>query len=94
MNRKKKSRLEEYHSGKTTDLRNVIAEIQKVDQETADLSAVVQEAQRIDRRKKNDDSNNYTFRLLFSSVMDKVFLILLMIGFLIVTYFNFKGKFI
>ncbi len=91
MKKKKKSKLEEYHTGKTTDLRNVIAEIQKVDQETSDLSAVVEEAQRIDRRRKADNSE-YTFRLLFSSVMDKVFLFCLMIGFVVVSFYNFKGN--
>lgn len=91
MKKKKKSQLEEYHTGHTTDLRNVIAEIQKVDQETADLSAVVEEAQRIDH-KRNDRKSVFTCRLLFSSVMDKVFLVLLVIGFLFVTFLNFNGN--
>ena len=91
MKKKKKSQLEEYHSGKTTDLRNVIAEIQKVDQETADLSAVVEEAQRIDQ-KRHDRKSVFTCRLLFSSVMDKVFLLLLFMFFLALTFVNFRGN--
>ena len=92
MRKSKKSKLEEVRSGQTSDLRNVIAEIQKVDQETADLSGVVKTAQQIDRKRnsiRKDTSS--TYHLLFSSIMDKVFLILLLILFSFVTYLNFKG---
>ena len=91
MKKSKKERVEEIRSGKTADLRNVIQEIQKVDQETADLSGVVREAQRIDR-KRNDNRDGYTCRLLFSSLMDKILLIVLLIGFIYLTYINFKGS--
>ena len=92
MKRSKKKKKEEISSEKTADLRNVIVEIQKVDQETADLSAVVEEVQRIDRKTPRDPKKLLTCRLLFSSIMDKIFIILLIIGFLVVTFLNFKGN--
>ncbi|MBR6136947.1 MAG: hypothetical protein IKQ06_02185 [Bacilli bacterium] len=95
MRKKKKETIEEYHTGKTTDLRNVIAEIQKVDQETADLTSVVQEAQRVEAKVATTTSQKdaiITCRLLFSSFMDKIFLLLLLVGFIILTFINFKGN--
>ena len=93
LRKKKKDKLEEYHSGKTADLRNVIAEIQKVDQETADLSSVVEEVQRIDRKSTYERKDTLvTCRVLFYSVLDKIFLLFLVLGFLLVTYLNYKGN--
>ena len=92
MKKSKKRKTGEYSSEKTADLRNVVAEIQKVDQETADLSAVVEEVQRIEHKTPRDPKKLLTCRLLFSSVMDKVFIILLILGFLFVTFLNFKGS--
>jgi len=89
MRRKKK--MEESIS-RTSDLRNVIAEIQKVDQETADLSSVVAEAQKIEKKNYSERRDVYvTCRVLFYSVLDKIFLLLLFLGFCIMTYFNFRG---
>ena len=48
--RKRRKNTEEYSQGRTADLRNVIAEIQKVDQETADLTNVVEEVQREEKK--------------------------------------------
>jgi len=88
---RKKKKKEEYSSGKTADLRNVIAEIQKVDQETADLSGVVEEVQRIERKTERSNSI-YTCRLLFSSILDKILLFVLLLSFLYISYLNFKGN--
>ena len=92
--KKKKETIEEYHTGKTQDLRNVIAEIQKVDQETADLSSVVAEAQRIDRKTYSSDKREVlvTCRVLFYSIIDKILLLILLLGFLGITYINFRGS--
>lgn len=93
MRKSKKDRLEEYHTGKTTDLRNVVAEIQKVDQETGDLRHVVEEAQQIDSKiDRRDRESLLTCRLLFSSIYDKIFLFILIVGFLITSYFVFQGN--
>ena len=93
LKKKKKEKVEEYQPGKTADLRNVIAEIQKVDQETADLTSVVEEAQKIEKKTYVDRRENvYTTRLLFSSIMDKILLILIVIGFIVFTVINFKGN--
>lgn len=92
MKRKKKERQEEYLTGKTSDLRNVVAEIQKVDQETSNLTEVVEEARRIDR-KVEKGSSLITYRLLFSSVYDKIFFALLWICFFIATFFVFRGNY-
>ena len=89
LRKKKKEKVEEYHTGKTADLRNVISEIQKVDQETADLSGVVEEAKKINTPERKDTS--ITCRLLFYSVIDKIFLFLLVICFLVFSFLNFKG---
>ncbi len=91
MKKTKKERAEEIRSGKTADLRNVIQEIQKVDRETADLTGVVREAQRIDR-KRTISKDGYTCRLLFSSLVDKILLILLLLAFIYFTYIIFKGS--
>ncbi len=89
---RRRNKGEEYHTGKTTDLRNVIAEIQKVDQETADLSGVVQEAQNVDRRMTERRDSVATCRVLFYTVFDKIFLICLFLGFIVCTYLNFRGN--
>ena len=95
LRKKKKETIEEYHTGKTADLRNVIAEIQKVDQETADLTSVVQEAQRVEAKTTTITSQKdtvITCRLLFSSFIDKILLLLLVVGFIAITIINFKGN--
>lgn len=93
--RKRIDHLEEYHSGKTTDLRNVVAEIQKVDEETRDLQNVVAEVKRKTASKKTYTDRGevlVTCRLLFSSFLDKILLILLLIGFIITSFLVFKGN--
>ena len=88
----RRGRKEEYRSGKTADLRNVISEIQKVDQETMDLKNVVEEAQRLDKRSIEKVDPYATCRVLFISVLDKILLIILLLGFLCTSFFMFKGN--
>ena len=87
--RKRRKNTEEYQ--KTADLRNVIAEIQKVDQETADLSHVVEEAQRTEKRQIERKDSSSTCRVLFYTIFDKIFLLVLFVGFITCTYLNFRG---
>ncbi len=87
---RKKKKKEDYSSSRTADLRNVIAEIQKVDQETADLSSVVEEVQKVEKKVDKGDAL-LTCRVLFSSIIDKFFLIILGLLFLYISYLNFKG---
>lgn len=89
--KKKKRNAEEYSQGRTADLRNVIAEIQKVDQETADLSGVVLEAQKEEKRQIEHRDATSTCRVLFYTVFDKIFLLILFLGFIACTYLNFRG---
>ena len=87
---KKNKKLEE----KPNKIRNVIAEIQRVDQETADLRTVVEEAQRINKStyefKKKDII--ISCRVLFASVFDKIFVFLLLAFFGISTILNLRGN--
>ena len=91
--RRRDGRLEEYHSGKTTDLRNVVAEIQKVDEETMDLQNVVEEVKKKNGKTFVHQRNTIiTCRLLFSSILDKVYLILLIGSFIVLSFLNFRGN--
>lgn len=87
---KRKKDVEE----KNNRIRNVIAEIQKVDQETADLRTVVQEAQKINKT-LNDVGKKEAIiscRLLFASVFDKIAITILLGLFVILTLINLRGN--
>lgn len=93
MRKRNTNRLEEYHTGKTTDLRNVVAEIQKVDEETRDLGYVVEEVKKVGKKSYPDRRDNILIcRLLFSSFFDKILWLLLIVGFVLTTFYVFRGN--